>query len=92
MALLVYTHKITPRISYVFKHICTRVLGVQVKFTSVVEEFIAHQGLKMSYTKQPLGKELFIQCHYLLFEEGLSDVDIKIESWNTTKCFFNSNY
>ena len=88
MVLLVYTHKITPRLSYVFKHVCTRVLGVQVKFTSVVEEFIAHQGLKMSYTKQPLGKELFVQSHYLLFEEGLSDVTIKIESWKTTKCFF----
>lgn len=88
MILLVYTHKITPRLTYVFKHICTRILGVQVKFTSVVEDFIAHDGLKMSYTKQPLGKELFVQSHYLLFEEGLSDVGVKIESWNTTKCFF----
>jgi len=88
MKLLVYTHKVTPRLSYVFKHICTRVLGVQVAFTTVVEEFIAHQGLKMSYTKQPLGKELFIQSHYLLFEEGVSDVEIAIHKWNGTKCFF----
>lgn len=88
MILLVYTHKITPRLTYVFKHICTRILGVQVKFTSVVEEFIAHNGLKMSYTKQPLGKELFVKSHYLLFEEGLSDVSIKIEGWKKTKCFF----
>ncbi|MFD0964796.1 polysaccharide deacetylase family protein [Pseudofulvibacter geojedonensis] len=86
--LLVYTHKITSRLSYVFKHICVRILGVEVKFTTVVEEFIAHQGLKMSYTKQPLGKELFVQSHYLLFEEGLTDVSIKIENWNATKCFF----
>jgi hypothetical protein len=88
MKLLIYTHKITPRVRYVFKHICTRILGVQVDFTSVIEEFIAHQGLKLSYAKQPLGKELFIQSHYLLFEEGVSDIDISIKNWNDTKCFF----
>ncbi len=88
MKLLIYTHKITPRLTYVFKHICTRILGVDVIFTTVVETFIAHQGLKMSYTKQPLGKELFVQSHYLLFEEGLSDVSLKIERWENTKCFF----
>ncbi len=89
MKLLVYTHKITPRVRYVFKHICTRVLGVQVVFTSVIEEFIAHQGLKISYTKKPLGKELFIQSHYLLFEQGVSDLDITINNWEDTKCFFS---
>lgn len=91
MNLLVYTHKITPRLSYVFKHICTRILGVSVSFTSSIEEFIAHTGLKMSYTKQPLGKELFIQSHNLLFEEGIADVSINIESWNQTKCFFRAS-
>ncbi|MGB0895901.1 MAG: polysaccharide deacetylase family protein [Flavobacteriaceae bacterium] len=88
MELLVYTHKITPRVTYVFKHVCTRILGIQVTFTTVVEEFISHQGLKMSYTKQPLAKELFVQSHTLLFEEGISDVDIIISPWNNTKCFF----
>ncbi len=88
MKLLVYTHKVTPRLRFVFKHICTRILGIEVSFTSVVEEFIAHQGLKISYTKKPLAKELFIQSHYLLFEEGVGDVNLKIEPWNTTKCFF----
>ena len=90
MKLLIYTHKITPRLSYVFKHICTRILGVEVLFTTVVEEFIAHQGLKMSYAKQPLGKELFVHSHNLLFEEGISDVNINIQQWNNTKCFFKA--
>lgn len=89
MELLVYTHNITPRLTYVFKHVCTRILGIHVTFTTVVEEFIAHQGLKMSYTKQPLAKELFVQCHDLLFEEGVSDVDIHILPWKHTKCFFS---
>lgn len=89
--LLVYTHKTTPRLRYVFKHICTRILGIQVDFTTNVEEFIAHKSLKMSYTRQPLGNEIFIRAHNLLFEQGLSDVDINVQDWEQTKCFFPTN-
>lgn len=87
--LLVYTHKISPRLKYVFKHICTRVLGIQVSFTTKIEEFIAHDSLKMSYTKQQLGNEFFIKSHDILFEQGLSDLDIHIQKWDNTKCFFH---
>ena len=76
--LLVYTHKITPRLTYTFKHICKRILQLDVKFTSKVEDFIAHDSLKMSYTKQPLSNELFIRSHSLLFESGLSDLSINV--------------
>ncbi|HLT32792.1 MAG TPA: polysaccharide deacetylase family protein [Aquaticitalea sp.] len=89
--LLVYTHKITPRVSYVFKHICLRILGIHVSFTTSIEEFIAHENLKMSYTKQPLGNELFVRSHELLFEQGLSDLDIHVHDWKHTKGFFQTN-
>ncbi|PWH83414.1 hypothetical protein DIS18_02345 [Algibacter marinivivus] len=87
--LLVYTHKISPRLNYVFKHICTRILGVKVGFTTKIEAFIAHDSLKMSYTKQQLGNEFFIKSHEILFEQGLSDIDINIHQWENTKCFFS---
>ena len=86
--LLVYTHKITPRLTYTFKHICKRILGLDIKFTSKVEDFIAHDSLKMSYTKQPLSNELFVRSHYLLFESGISDLDISVQQWENTKGFF----
>ena len=86
--LLVYTHKISPRLNYVFKHICTRVLGLKVGFTTKIETFIAHDNLKMSYTKQQLGREFFIKSHNILFEQGLNDLDINIHDWENTKCFF----
>jgi hypothetical protein len=86
--LLVYTHKITPRLTFVFKHICKRILGLEVNFTSKVEDFIAHNSLKMSYTKQALSGELFVKSNELLFEQGLSDVEINVQSWDTTKGFF----
>lgn len=86
--LLVYTHKITPRLRYTFKHICKRILGIEVSFTSKVEDFIAHNSLKMSYTRQPLSNEIFIKSHELLFEQGLSDLDINVQDWDASKGFF----
>lgn len=86
--LLIYTHQITPRVSYAFKHVCTRVLGVPIKFTTTIEEFIAHDSMKLSYTKQPLSNEVFIKSHELLFEQGLSDIEIHVHDWENTKAFF----
>ena len=86
--LLVYTHKITPRLKYVFTHISKNYLKTSVKFTTVIEEFISHDSLKISYTKQPLGKELFFKSHDLLFEEGITDVEINVNNWDGVKAFF----
>lgn len=86
--LLVYTHKITPRLKYAFKQIFTRILNIPVDFTTTIEEFIAHDSLKMSYTKQPLSSELFVKSHDLLFEQGLSDIEVHVMKWDDTKCFF----
>ncbi len=86
--LLVYTHKITPRVSYIFKHICKRILDLDVALTTKIEEFIAHDSLKMSYTKQQLGGEFFVKSHELLFEQGITDVEINVYKWGHTKAFF----
>ena len=88
--ILVYTHKITPRLRYVFKHIFTRVLQITVDFTTKIEEFIAFNGLKMTYSKAPLGNEFFIRNNDLLFEQGVNDLDINIFHWEEIPCFFNA--
>ena len=88
--LLVYTHKISPRLKYSFKHIFTRILGIPVQFTTVIEDFIAHDSLKMSYTRQPLSNEIFVKSHDILYEQGLSDIEIHVQDWEETKCFFSS--
>ena len=64
--LLIYTHKITPRLTFTFKHLFTHILNLQVSFTSKIEEFIAHEGLKFSYTRQALGNEMFVKSNELL--------------------------
>jgi hypothetical protein len=86
--ILIYTHKITPRIRYIFKHIFTRTLLIPVDFTVKVEEFVAHNGPKLSYTKVPLGNEFFIKGNPLLFEQGVNDLEINVQKWDDVPCFF----
>ena len=90
--LLVYTHKITPRLTYTFRHIFVRILNVEVNFTTKIEEFIAHDGVKFSYTKQPLGSELFVKCNELLFTQGIDYVDVNLVKWEEVPCFFQTNF
>lgn len=87
--LLIYTQKLTPRISYIFKHICLRILGIDVLFTSVIEEFIAHTGPKISYGKKPLGNELFFQSEGLLEQQGLEAIEVTVKKWKDTYGFFS---
>jgi len=89
--LLVYTHRITPRLTYVFKHCFTRLLGIPVSFTTKVETFIAHEDLKLSYTNKQLGNELHIKSSGLLFEQGISVIDIKMTSWKGVPAFFQTS-
>ncbi|PHQ55780.1 MAG: hypothetical protein COC16_04590 [Lutibacter sp.] len=86
--LLVYTHKITPRLNYIFKHYFVRILQIPVTFTTKVDEFVAHSGPKITYSKTPLGSEFFIRCHDLLFEQGINDIEINISKWDDVSCFF----
>ena len=88
--LLIYTHKITPRFSYIMKQICTRILGIEVTFTTKVEDFIKHSGAKITYTKQPLQNEFFIRSNDLLFEQGINDINITMGTWEGVPCFFNA--
>lgn len=88
--LLIYTHKITPRFSFVMKQIFNRILGIEVVFTEKVEDFIKHSGAKITYTKLPLQNEFFVRSNDLLFEQGINDLQIKVQDWDGIPCFFGT--
>ncbi|AWX43828.1 hypothetical protein HME9304_00819 [Flagellimonas maritima] len=87
--LLIYTHKITNRLTFVTKQIFENILGLEITFTTKVEDFIKHSGPKITYSKKPLQNEFFIRCNDLLFEQGINDLDIKISDWDGMPCFFS---
>lgn len=86
--LLIYTHKITPRFTYIMKHLFGKILGIEVTLTTKVEDFIKHSGAKITYSKQPLQNEFFIRSNDLLYEQGITDLEISISDWDGTPCFF----
>ena len=88
--LLIFTHKITNRLSYTAKQIFEKILGIDIAFTTKVEDFIRHSGPKMTYSKQPLQNEFFIRSNDLLFEQGINDLEIKVSDWEGVPCFFTS--
>lgn len=88
--LLIYTHKITPRLTYIMRHIFVNILGIELDFTTKVEEFIKHTGPKITYTKQPLQNEFFIRSNDLLFEQGINDIQLNIGDYDGTPCFFQA--
>ncbi len=85
---LVYSHQISPRVRYTFKMLFQQFLSCEVEFTSQVEEFITYDGVKISYTKNPLGSELFFRSHTILFEKGIVNQEIYVKSWKGQKIFF----
>ncbi|MGW9687244.1 polysaccharide deacetylase family protein [Flagellimonas sp. 2504JD1-5] len=87
--LLIYTHKITNRLTYTTRQLFERILGIEVSFTNKVEDFIKHSGPKLTYSKQPLQNEFFIRSNDLLFEQGINDLDIKVSDWDGVPCFFS---
>jgi len=86
--LLIYTHKITPRLKYIFKQVFRGFLDIEIGFTTTVDEFIAHDGNKMSYTTKPLGVELFFQSHKILFDQGVNDVELNVSEIEGEPVFF----
>jgi hypothetical protein len=86
--LLIYTHQVTPRLRYIFKQLLKGYLGVDFNFTNSIPDFVAHNGPKLSYTKKPLGNELYFRSSDILFESGIVDYDINVSQWDGVKIFF----
>src|ERR1035437_3460104 len=66
--LLIYTHQVTNRVKYTFNLILKSILGIDYELTTNADSFKQFEGAKISYTKKPIGDELFFQSSNLLFE------------------------
>ena len=86
--ILVYTAKITSRVSYIFKLIFNGILGIEIRFTDNQEEFRNFKGAKLSYHTQPVADELFFLSKPLLFENDIKDLEITVFEWEGNKVFF----
>ena len=89
--MLVYSHKITPRVRYIFNVLLTDMLGIEVSFTSKKDVFNEEGGPKMSYGHAKLGDEIHFKSYGLLHETGVNDQDIRVMANEDGKFFYAIN-
>ncbi|MDB5209323.1 MAG: hypothetical protein JWQ30_150 [Sediminibacterium sp.] len=81
---MVYTSQITARFSYI-----TRELFPSVELTDSTERFIAHLGVKISYSKEKFcSNTLWIVPYGLLAEKDIHQQKINCAEWKGKKMFF----
>lgn len=85
---LIYTDKITNRIKYIFNLLLKEILNVDFELTKSQEEFKIFDGVKFSYSKHQLGDELYFHAENLLFERGISHIDLTFIQYNGFPAFF----
>jgi len=86
--ILIYTHKRTNRVLYIFKHIFGEMLGLEPECIHDKEAFMEYEGPKLNYSLQPIGDEAFIMSVDLLFERGISEQELSFADYNGQKSFF----
>jgi hypothetical protein len=89
--LLIYTHRITKRVKYIFKLIFENLLGIKFVLTSNKEDFRNYNGAKINYSKQIIDDEIFFLSHNLLFEKGIKEQNLLFSESEQSKVFFINN-
>lgn len=75
--ILIYSPKITSRVSYVFRLVFIELLRKKPVFTSNVDEFQSSDLPKIIYGDKPISDDIFFNSSGLLFEKGVNDVDLE---------------
>ncbi len=79
--ILIFISRESPRMRYVFHHVFQNILRIPIRFTKRIEEFVAYNGPKFSYTGKRLGDEFHIHAGPLLYENGIRPVEIAKGNW-----------
>lgn len=86
--ILIYSHKLTSRLRYIFKTIFTDVLQIPVNFTDNIEAFENSNSVKINYSNTKLNSGIFFQSSSILFETGIKEQNITVFEFEGNKCFF----
>lgn len=88
--ILIFISREHPRLHYTFHHIFHRILRIPYRFTKRIEEFVAYNGPKFSYTSTRLGDEFHIHAGPLLFEKGIRPQSFERGTWQNLPVIFTT--
>jgi len=89
--LLVYSHKITNRIKYIFDFVFKQNYGIDYEITTNRDEFIIYNGPRLNYSFEPISDVIHIQPSILLNQDNVQQQHIEITRYNNTAIFFSTN-
>ena len=87
--LLIYSHKLTNRLKYIFTTLFTDVYNIPIEFTDDSSHFNDTNLPKINYSNHKIADEIFFQSSSILYETGIKEQNIKIFEYKGNKCFFN---
>jgi hypothetical protein len=90
--ILIYTHKITPRVKYTFNLVLKDCLGLSFSLTNNIDDFKQYEGNKLSYTNQDVESSFHIASHSLLFESGIKEQTIQLQNHEAYFKYFFKTY
>lgn len=72
---LIYTHTITPRLTYIFKVILELLNGLEIKFTDSKQDLLEYTGYRIAYGEE-INSVLSYPAHSILFDKGIKPYDL----------------
>jgi hypothetical protein len=66
-------------------------LGLEYKITDEKDDFLRYEGPVLNYSRQPLGKGLWIENQSFLNETGVRSFDVKPGSWRKIPVIFQTS-
>lgn len=94
--MLLYSHIITPRLSYITDFIGKEILGEPIQLTTRIDQFKNFQGAKINYSSEPISTNEFrissrsLNGSQLLFEKNITAQEIDCFETNGFKAFFRT--
>jgi hypothetical protein len=89
--LLVYSHKSTPRLQYIFNLLLNEIIGLDFKITNDKNEYANSNLPKLTYCEHAFGDEFFVYATRLLFEKGIEDQEVNVFDWKNMPVFFGTH-
>jgi len=86
--ILIYTPRITKRISYIFKLYFEQLMGLKFELTTKTDVFKSFEGAKINYSKNSFDDLLNFHPAELLFKTGIEGQELNVINWQDTKAFF----
>lgn len=86
--ILIYTPKITKRVSYIFKLFFENLMGLEFELTAKTDVFNAFGGAKINYSKEAFDNLLTFQPVDLLFKTGIEGQELNVFDYHDHKAFF----